>query len=50
MEVSETKKRFNEIRNKATQFLILQEMTNSRLRTLVESSLGAHIIYLFDAC
>lgn len=34
--------------NKARQFLILQEVTNEWLRTLVESLLGAHIIYLFD--
>ena len=37
-------------RNKATQFLILQEVPDTRLRTLVESLLGAHIIYLFDVC
>ena len=33
--------------NKATQFLVLQEVTNIRLRALVKCLFGADIIYLF---
>ena len=37
-------------RNKTTQFLVLQEAINIRLRTLVEYLFGPRNIYLFDAC
>ena len=33
------------LENKATQFLVLQELTNIRLRALVKCLFGAYIVY-----